>query len=37
MLRLLRLLRQRWLRPSYSSLEDMVALARDRRAPVSRC
>jgi hypothetical protein len=29
MLRLLRLVRQRWLRPSYSSLEDMVALARD--------
>jgi hypothetical protein len=28
-LRALRLLRQRWLRPSYSSLEDMVGLARD--------
>jgi len=28
-LRALRLLRMRWLRPSYSSLEDMVALARD--------
>ncbi|HVL67112.1 MAG TPA: polysaccharide deacetylase family protein [Vicinamibacterales bacterium] len=29
LLRALRLLRMRWLRPSYSSLEDMVALARD--------
>jgi peptidoglycan/xylan/chitin deacetylase (PgdA/CDA1 family) len=28
-LRALRLLRLRWLRPSYSSLEDMVSLARD--------
>ena len=28
-LRLLRLLRMRWLRPSYSSLDDMCALARD--------
>ena len=28
-LRALRLLRMRWLRPSYSSLEDMIALARD--------
>ena len=28
-LRVLRLLRVRWLRPSYSSLEDMIALARD--------
>ena len=28
-LRLLRLLRMRWLRPSYSSLDDMRALARD--------
>jgi hypothetical protein len=28
-LRALRLLRLRWLRPSYSSLEDMIALARD--------
>jgi len=28
-LRILGLLRLRWLRPSYSSLEDMVALARD--------
>ena len=28
-LRALRLLRMRWLRPSYSSLEDMVALARE--------
>ena len=28
-LRILRLLRMRWLRPSYSSLEDMRALARD--------
>jgi peptidoglycan/xylan/chitin deacetylase (PgdA/CDA1 family) len=28
-LRALRLLRLRWLRPSYSSLEDMMALARD--------
>jgi hypothetical protein len=28
-LRALRLLRMRWLRPSYSSYEDMVALARD--------
>jgi peptidoglycan/xylan/chitin deacetylase (PgdA/CDA1 family) len=28
-LRALRLLRVRWLRPSYSSLDDMVALARD--------
>ena len=28
-LRALRLLRTRWLRPSYSSLDDMVALARD--------
>jgi hypothetical protein len=31
-LRALRLLRVRWLRPSYSSLEDMIALARDLRA-----
>jgi peptidoglycan/xylan/chitin deacetylase (PgdA/CDA1 family) len=30
-LRALRLLRVRWLRPSYSSLEDMQALARDLR------
>jgi hypothetical protein len=29
LLRLLGLVRLRWLRPSYSSLEDMVALARD--------
>ena len=29
MLRALRLLRLRWLRPSYSSLEDMIGLARD--------
>ena len=29
MLRALRLLRMRWLRPSYSSLDDMIALARD--------
>ena len=29
LLRLLGLLRLRWLRPSYSSLEDMKALARD--------
>jgi hypothetical protein len=28
-LRALRLLRVRWLRPSYSSLEDMISLARD--------
>ena len=28
-LRAMRLLRVRWLRPSYSSLEDMIALARD--------
>ena len=28
-LRALRLLRMRWLRPSYSSLDDMMALARD--------
>jgi hypothetical protein len=28
-LRALRLLRMRWLRPSYSSLEDMIGLARD--------
>jgi len=28
-LKALRLLRVRWLRPSYSSLEDMIALARD--------
>ena len=28
-LRALRLLRMRWLRPSYSSLDDMVSLARD--------
>jgi peptidoglycan/xylan/chitin deacetylase (PgdA/CDA1 family) len=28
-LRALRLLRMRWLRPSYSSLDDMLALARD--------
>lgn len=28
-LRALRLVRMRWLRPSYSSLDDMVALARD--------
>ena len=28
-LRAMRLLRMRWLRPSYSSLEDMIALARD--------
>jgi len=28
-LRALKLLRMRWLRPSYSSLEDMVSLARD--------
>lgn len=28
-LRALRLLRMRWLRPSYSSLDDMIALARD--------
>lgn len=28
-LRALRLLRMRWLRPSYSSLEDMIALARE--------
>jgi peptidoglycan/xylan/chitin deacetylase (PgdA/CDA1 family) len=28
-LRALRLVRMRWLRPSYSSLEDMVSLARD--------
>jgi peptidoglycan/xylan/chitin deacetylase (PgdA/CDA1 family) len=28
-LRALRLLRVRWLRPSYSSLDDMIALARD--------
>ncbi len=28
-LRALRLLRTRWLRPSYSSLEDMIGLARD--------
>jgi peptidoglycan/xylan/chitin deacetylase (PgdA/CDA1 family) len=28
-LRGLRILRMRWLRPSYSSLEDMIALARD--------
>ena len=28
-LRALRLVRMRWLRPSYSSLADMVALARD--------
>src|SRR4029453_17650670 len=28
-LRALRILRQRWLRPSYSSLDDMIALARD--------
>ncbi len=29
MLRALRLLRMRWLRPSYSSLDDMIGLARD--------
>ena len=29
LLRALRLLRMRWLRPSYSSLDDMIALARD--------
>ena len=29
LLRALRLLRLRWLRPSYSSLEDMIGLARD--------
>ena len=29
LLRALRLLRMRWLRPSYSSLEDMIGLARD--------
>jgi hypothetical protein len=29
LLRALRLLRMRWLRPSYSSLDDMCALARD--------
>jgi hypothetical protein len=28
-LRALRIVRMRWLRPSYSSLEDMIALARD--------
>ena len=28
-LRVLRLLRMRWLRPSYSSLDDMIALARE--------
>ncbi len=28
-LRAMRLLRMRWLRPSYSSLDDMIALARD--------
>lgn len=36
-LRALRVMRVRWLRPSYSSLEDMMALARDlaaRREPV---
>ena len=36
-LRALRLLRLRWLRPSYSSVEDMIALARDlaaRQEPV---
>lgn len=36
-LRALRILRMRWLRPSYSSLEDMIALARDlaaRKEPV---
>lgn len=36
-LRVLRLLRMRWLRPSYSSLDDMCALARDlarRQEPV---
>src|SRR3954470_5701192 len=32
-LRALRLLRMRWLRPSYSSLEDMISLARDLHAP----
>jgi hypothetical protein len=31
-LRALRLLRVRWLRPSYSSLEDMIALAKDLHA-----
>jgi hypothetical protein len=37
LLRLARLLRVRWLRPSYSSAEDMIALARDvvdRGAPI---
>jgi hypothetical protein len=29
LLRAMRLLRMRWLRPSYSSLEDMIALAKD--------
>ena len=36
-LRALRLVRMRWLRPSYSSLEDMLSLARDlsrQREPV---
>ena len=36
-LRAMRLLRLRWLRPSYSSLDDMIALARDlaaRKEPV---
>jgi peptidoglycan/xylan/chitin deacetylase (PgdA/CDA1 family) len=37
LLRAFRLLRMRWLRPSYSSLQDMIALARDlsrRQQPV---
>ena len=36
-LRALRLLRLRWLRPSYSSLEDMIGLARDLARRKSRC
>jgi hypothetical protein len=32
LLRILRIVRTRWLRPSYSSLDDMVALARDLHA-----
>ena len=36
-LRALRLLRMRWLRPSYSSLDDMIGLARDLAPRTSRC
>jgi hypothetical protein len=32
LLRVLRIIRTRWLRPSYSSLDDMIALARDLHA-----